>query len=158
MKTPKTDTAWFTFRTAGVILHGGYILLQHDTGTWFLPGGRVELLELAQTALERELYEELGITVTVERLLWVFEGFAPQWGKIRHELGMYFLVYLPPDPLRDNKAAPIVRPEQHYTLHFQWIPLANLDELALYPPFLARKLSHLSEGIEHLVYRQDGSE
>ncbi|NJP05142.1 MAG: NUDIX domain-containing protein [Chloroflexaceae bacterium] len=147
--TLETDNTAFALRAAGVALHEGHVLLQYDDGQWFLPGGRIELLELAETAIQREMQEELGVVVTVERLLWVFEGLTHRWGKTRHELSLAFLVTLPPGPVRDDKTQPILRPEQEWMMHFAWQPLARLAELTLFPPRLATWLQHLPEGICH---------
>ncbi|KXT81812.1 NUDIX hydrolase [Streptococcus panodentis] len=41
------------------------ILVQAPNGAWFLPGGQIEEGEDHQTALERELIEELGFTAQI---------------------------------------------------------------------------------------------
>lgn len=43
------------------------ILVQAPNGAWFLPGGEIEEGENHQSALERELIEELGFTATIGR-------------------------------------------------------------------------------------------
>ena len=64
--------ARFNFRVVGVALdrERGRALLhraEHDD-FWSLPGGRAELLEPAEATLRREMREELGVEVAVERL------------------------------------------------------------------------------------------
>lgn len=53
---------------------GGRILLQQrtDNGRWGLPGGAVEFGESVCDALHREVHEETGLTIEVERLVGVY--------------------------------------------------------------------------------------
>ncbi len=53
---------------------GRYLLIRRsDTGTWGMPGGTLEWGETLRTALEREVYEETGATVTkIGRLVGVY--------------------------------------------------------------------------------------
>lgn len=68
----------------GGIVHdpGGRLLLvlrgnDPGRGKWSIPGGRVESGESDDTAVRRELAEETGLSVTVERLCGVVERPAP---------------------------------------------------------------------------------
>jgi 8-oxo-dGTP pyrophosphatase MutT (NUDIX family) len=52
----------------------GRVLLQQrtDNGRWGLPGGAVEFGESVLEALQREVLEETGLTIAVERLVGVY--------------------------------------------------------------------------------------
>ncbi len=84
-------------RTAGICLDGERVLLYRAEfeDVWSLPGGRIEMLELAKDALRREMFEELGEEVKVGRLVWTVENFSEHQGVSYHELGLYFLVSVP---------------------------------------------------------------
>jgi len=66
---------------AAMIRNGqGQILLQRrsDNGLWGLPGGSVEIGESVQQAIVREVEEETGLGVEVERLIGVYSDPAVQ--------------------------------------------------------------------------------
>nr|WP_267902863.1 NUDIX domain-containing protein [Halomarina oriensis] len=46
---------------------GDVLLVQHPRGTWVVPGGRINDGETAEDALRREMHEETGLDVRVER-------------------------------------------------------------------------------------------
>jgi 8-oxo-dGTP diphosphatase len=58
----------------GLVEHGQQIAFIKKsrgpyTGSWDLPGGKIEFGETPRQALEREIQEELGLTITAARLL-----------------------------------------------------------------------------------------
>ena len=56
------------------------ILVQAPNGAWFLPGGEIEAGEDHQSALERELLEELGFTASIGQ----YFGQADEYFYSRH--------------------------------------------------------------------------
>lgn len=52
-----------------LILKGDYVLLLRKGDTWSRPGGKVEDGESVEDALLREIHEEVGIEVRIERML-----------------------------------------------------------------------------------------
>jgi 8-oxo-dGTP pyrophosphatase MutT (NUDIX family) len=48
---------------------GDVVLLMNERNEWELPGGRIEIGESPQECVKREIYEELGLSVSVEKLL-----------------------------------------------------------------------------------------
>jgi 8-oxo-dGTP diphosphatase len=70
-----------------VVLHDGQMLLvrrgnEPSEGTWAVPGGRVEYGETLHEAVVREVREETGVDVAVDRFLGFVErlGDAPEGG------------------------------------------------------------------------------
>lgn len=63
----------------GILIENGTVLLvKRDIppfrGSWVLPGGHVEYGERTEKALEREMKEELGITVKIGKLIGVYSA------------------------------------------------------------------------------------
>ncbi|MFN7975619.1 MAG: NUDIX domain-containing protein [Acidobacteriota bacterium] len=80
---------------------GRFLLVRRkDDGLWCNPGGHVDFEETVLDALHREVLEEAGVTISVERLAGVYSIFgptAPLPG--RHYLALSFdCLYLAGDP------------------------------------------------------------
>ena len=64
---------------AGVVVDadGRVLVIQrHDNGHWELPGGILELDETLEQGVQREVMEETGVQVTVERLTGVYKNMS----------------------------------------------------------------------------------
>jgi ADP-ribose pyrophosphatase YjhB (NUDIX family) len=154
----------FLFRTVGIMIHDGKVLL-HRAATddfWSLPGGRVEFLERAETAIVREMQEELGVDVNVDRLVWVVENFFGMNGTAYHELALFFLLHLPQQSPILKETCDFHGEEQRadgtpLTLIFRWFPFHHLDMLTLYPEFLKKGLRSLPSRTEHIAHIGNGN-
>ncbi len=111
-----------------LIHHNGSILLvrrgtEPFKGFWGLPGGGVELGESVAEALAREVAEETGLMVQVERFLYYQDAIARDAaGRVQyHYVIFYFLAKPTGGALQagDDAAAAA------------WVPVADLDSLPL---------------------------
>jgi len=153
----RVGTGRFTHRVAGVALDRERVLLCQLVGEdyWYLPGGRVNLLETTEAALKREMQEEFGTSVQVGRLLWVVENFHQEKDAERHhELAFYYLIRFPARSPLFRLTEPFGCGDEAERMIAQWHPLATLSTLQLYPAFLRRGLLPLPEGIEHVSIRE----
>jgi ADP-ribose pyrophosphatase YjhB (NUDIX family) len=150
----------FTNRIVGIAYDGDRVLL-HRAETddfWAMPGGRAELLETAAETLRREMREEMNEDVTVERLVWIAENFFEYGPRSFHEIGFYFLMHLPPDsPLR-QKTEPFYGQEGDLKIIFEWVPVATLEQVYLFPTFLRTGLKNLPTSTVHIVHRDSKEE
>lgn len=53
-------------------------LAKNERGKWEIPGGGVEFGETLQSALEREMREEIGVEITVHRLFHIYDHILPE--------------------------------------------------------------------------------
>ncbi len=139
------------------MVEGGKVLMQKALTDcfWALPGGRCELLECTKDTIVREMKEELGEDVTVNRLLFVVENFYEYKSKKYHKIGFYYLVNLPQNS-RLLKSGEIFHsidcPENPVELEFRWFEIATLEDEEVYPTFLRTALKGFPKEIAHVVH------
>jgi ADP-ribose pyrophosphatase YjhB (NUDIX family) len=151
----------FTFRVGGILMQREHVLCQSagEEGFWFLPGGRAEIGESARGSLLREMQEELGEALQVGRLLYVVENFFRDASGAWHELGLYFLLSAPADAPFMQSLEPFTRQDEvGNPLRFDWLPIARLEALPLYPSCFQTVLKHLPEHAVHIEEHSSRSE
>lgn len=146
----------FRYRAAAIILREGQVLMAcNETDPYFYSvGGAVRLNESAQEAVVREVLEETGALMGVDRLAFVHENFFPGSEGLRwHEIALYFLMKVPPgfNPREGSLSMNGVRE------HMAWLPVDRLAEYTAYPAFFAWELPRLGEGVRHIMTREDRS-
>lgn len=144
----------FNYRSVAVLLNGTKVLIHKAPrdNFWALPGGRVEFNEPANQTVKREMQEELGIDIVVERLLWVVESFFDYNGKSYHELAFYFLVSAPIDVNFYTEIKTFAGIEKEKDLIFKWQEIAALANIKLQPKFLENSLPNLPQVPEYIVH------
>jgi 8-oxo-dGTP diphosphatase len=92
-----------------------------EAGRWSVPGGRVEMGETLVEALEREMWEETGLTVDCGRFVGWVELMGPGW----HYIVLDFEVALR-DP--DMAGTAVCGGD---AVAVRWVPLSDIDGLDL---------------------------
>jgi 8-oxo-dGTP diphosphatase len=111
--------------------------LNPEKDFYFLPGGGVWFQEKIEDCLVREVKEETGIDVKVERLLWVrdfIEGFPND-----HGIEIFFLATIIGGKLR---AQPVHDVEW---LEFSFMDVEKLERIRFYPTSFIAKLKKLRD-------------
>ena len=148
----KATAGEFNYRVAAMIVHEAHILVMQDEGILhdYLPGGRVHLHEPAETALSRELREELDISLPPHQLTFIAESFFTIDSTRYHEMCLYFLMEAPPELLaRSNQFTRVEGSEVH---HFRWVKFEELRHLSFYPIFLKERIFTLPEHPEFITH------
>ena len=139
------------FRTVGVLIRRGKILLQRDKDghEYALPGGHVKINEISQQSLIREYKEETNADIVCERLIWVEESFWKWEDHNASTIAFYYLIKLTDDAgIPDGYCE---SQKDNCNVVFEWVPIQDLGKLTVYPRFLVEKAGNISNSIEHFV-------
>lgn len=138
----------FNYRVCAMIINNNKILAMKDERSpyYYLPGGRVKIRETAEDAVIREVFEELGAKVEIERPLWLNQAFFTEdVDKIKyHELCIYFLMNI-------SKSDILFRGENFEFYEnkrknsFEWLPFERLEKEYFYPTFLKKDIFNIPE-------------
>jgi ADP-ribose pyrophosphatase YjhB (NUDIX family) len=121
-------------RVTGVLVENNRILLvKHDQPIdsiryWSLPGGKLEQGETLEAAMKRELLEETGLQVKVERLLYVCEKPEEQVSRV------HFLFQVA--RIGGELTLPTNEHDDNNIMTVDFVPLASLEQLHFSPVFM----------------------
>jgi 8-oxo-dGTP diphosphatase len=126
-----------------VLVRDGALLLQvcrdGDRVFHLLPGGTQEFGEPLDVTVRREVLEETGWPIRVERLLWVSEFIErmhrPVVGDGEHALHSIFLC----TPESDIPVALATVPDA-FQVDVRWVPLAELSGIEMVPHIVKQRL------------------
>jgi 8-oxo-dGTP diphosphatase len=130
-----------TTRVSVVVIgdDGKILLVRHRKGSrqyWVLPGGRLEYGETFDECAVRELKEETGLDVKVDRLIYLSEAIAPD--RSRHIVNVYLTAHVVGGKLQLG--------DEPVLCGVDFVPLSELSVATLYPPVGARLLENLDKG------------
>ncbi len=129
-------------RTRTIVLYKGCVLLHppkkvkepEELEAWKLPGGGLERYETLAECAHREVFEETGIRVKVDRIAFLLEWVVPQNSqaldgeKESYGYGLEVFHYAFPE-----EPVPEPQPEHPDLLTPRWIPLEDVMHLPIWP-------------------------
>ena len=152
----------FLVRACGILIHDASVLAQEaDDGrggkSYALPGGHLEFGESLAVCMSREFYEESGLNVEAEKLMYVHENFYTLKDVPSHEIGFYFLVDLNAEFPAPDPDGYIPSREAH--IRMRLLSLARLRTFPLMPAFLREQIpqdvaEHFAYSTRHLLSRE----
>ena len=147
-----------TIRTSAkaVVVHAGRVPLQRanweDQGCYFLPGGGQHPVEPLDATARREGHEETGLTVTVEKMLWLREYIGAHHGgdPADHRIEAVFSCTPLSDPHQLGGHA-----ADDLQTGLEWVPLDKAPSLNLLPHVLRQPIADLATGHPEAAYLGD---
>ena len=151
--TVACDDGLINIRVGAIILKNGKLLMAGNNvhpEYLYSVGGRIKFGETAEQAVVREVFEETGVKLEIDRLGFVNENYfygdaESNRGKLIYELSFYFYMKVPEnfDPVSDTFM------EGDSEEFLRWI---DLDTPTLYyPEFFRTELKHPVQEVKHFV-------
>lgn len=127
------------------------ILLENqDNGRYMFPGGRIDIHEDSETAIARELKEELDLAADL-KLKYIIEMFLQSPKTKYHEIGFYYLATIKEDAISNDFKS------LDGDGIFEWIFISELDNYKIMAKPIKDKIVNneiINEELEHIIYRE----
>ena len=114
---------------SAVVRHDQQVLLQQrsDNGKWSLPGGNMDIGESVLEAIKREVKEETGLEITVDRISGVYSDpnhvIAYTDGEVRQQFSLCFVAEAVSGQLRIS--------DESFAI--SWVQIDKLDDYDIHP-------------------------
>ncbi len=150
--TVSCDNGLINIRVGAIIMKDGKILMVDSERNDYLysVGGRVKFGETTEEAIIREVWEETGVRMEIDRLGFVHENYfvgnAPvHSGKLIYEISFYFYMKFPEDFSPKNN----IFTEEYGKEYLKWI--STDDERTIYPYFFRTELIHPKNTVQYFI-------
>ena len=139
-------------RVGAIIEKDGKLLMvaNADVDYYYSVGGRIQIGESAEDAVRREVWEETGCALEIDRLGFIHEDFfwgdsPSNRGKLIYEIGFYYYMKTPADfePHRENLEA------EGRGEHLEWV--SPDTEKTVFPAFFRTELANPTPYVQHMV-------
>ena len=146
------DDGILNIRVGAIIMKDGKILMVGNERSNYLysVGGRIKFGETAEEAVVREVYEETGVKMEIDRLGFVHENYfygdaTTNLGKLIYEISFFFYMKVPNDftPISDSFT------EDNSREFLKWI--SPNEDIKIYPEFFKTELMNPTDTVKHFV-------
>lgn len=145
------DDGILNIRAGAIIMKDGKLLMVGNSRNYlYSVGGRIKFGETAEEAVVREVFEETGIKMEIDRLGFVqenyFYGDAPSnLNKLIYEISFFFYMKVP------DTFAPVSESftEGSGEERLVWVSLD--DDIHMYPEFFKTELKNPTNAVKHFV-------
>lgn len=144
----ETEAGRFRFRGIGIVIKDGKVLMVHDEKRkyYYAIGGAVKIGETASDAAIREVYEESGLKVEIDKLVLIQENFFELEDGMHHEVAFYYLMK---DIGEQQTTSDRVLDSADESL--EWLCIDDLLNYMVFPQIYNDILKEIPKGIVHSV-------
>lgn len=151
--TVPCEDGLINIRVGAIIMKDGQILMVANKARpdyLYSVGGRIKFGETAKEAVVREVYEETGVHMEVDRLGFIHENYfygdgEANLGKLIYEVSFFFYMKVPENFIPVSQSFT----EDEHREYLHWIkPDASIK---YYPEFFRTELLHPEKGVKHFV-------
>lgn len=150
--TVQCENGLISIRVGAIILKDGKLLMVGNQRSDYLysVGGRIKFGETAEQAIIREVFEETGVKMEIDRLGFVHENYffgdtPSNFGKLIYEISFFFYMIVPNDFVPKCESFT----EDDSKEFLKWISLS--DEQKIYPAFFKTELQNPKNDVQHFV-------
>lgn len=146
------DDGILNIRAGAIIMKDGKVLMVGNERVDYLysVGGRIKFGETAEAAIVREVFEETGVKMDIDRLGFVHENYfygdtPANLGKLIYEISLFFYMKVP------SNFAPISEgfTEGSSKEHLRWV--SPDENIKMYPEFFGTKLKNPTDVVKYFV-------
>ncbi len=150
--TVRVDESVVNLRVGAVITKDNKVLMVKNPRDdyYYSVGGRIKVGETSEQAIVREVYEELGVKLPIDRLGFISENYfygdmGDNTRREIYEICFYYYMKTPSDfePRRSSVT------ESGITETLEWIPFDT--DKTIYPVFFKTELYHPCEAVKHII-------
>ena len=149
------DDGILNVRAGAIIMKDGKLLMVSNGEDYlYSVGGRLKFGETAEDTVVREVFEETGVQMEIDRLGFVHENYfygdAPSnLNKLIYEITFFFYMKVP------DTFAPISESftEDNSKEHLRWVSLD--EDMKMYPEFFRTELKDPTDTVKHFTTRDN---
>ncbi len=150
--TVRVDDGVVNLRVGAVITKDNKVLMVKNPRDdyYYSVGGRIKIGETSEQAIIREVYEELGVKLPIDRLGFISENYfygdmGDNIGREIYEICFYYYMKTPPG--FEPRCSSVT--ESGITETFEWIPFDT--DKTIYPVFFKTELYNPCEAVKHVI-------
>lgn len=143
----------FGVRSSALIVNNGKLLtvFSEEKNQYIVPGGAILLGEGSHQAAVREVVEELGVTISSDKLAFIVENHFQQGSQRYHNIEFHYLCQL-------LEGTPSHMDEPDISGTCKWVEITQLPSINLKPSFLKEELPKWQGQIVHVFQNEIGDD